>query len=130
PFGVADPREAAVLEFLHAEVDHEVRRLLPEVLRVSRERAPYRVPLPLRVVELPPPHHGSERLHRQPEMAGVPVPQPLRVFRLEEDAPDPRDSLHRGGERPTAEKPTARPATMGEPLFRGGPSPDGPCDTS
>src|SRR5207249_5245060 len=24
-------------------VDHEVRRLLPEVLRVSRERAPYRV---------------------------------------------------------------------------------------
>src|SRR2546427_630270 len=112
-FGAEGPEHAS--QILHAVVDHERRAVLAEVLRVSGEDRPDRVPSDLAFLAASPREEGHRVLDRDSQMTAVPLDQGLRVLRLEEDASDAR---HAGSTGSCHHAPEWSSMDMGEPSKR------------
>src|SRR5207245_9118183 len=113
-FGAEGPEHAS--QILHAVVDHERRAVLSEVLRVSGEDRPDRVPSDLAFVAASPREEDHRVLDRDSQMTAVPLDQGLRVLRLEEDASDAR---HAGSTGSCDHAPEWSSMAMREPSKRG-----------
>src|SRR3989442_4446849 len=112
-FGAEGPEHAS--QILHAVVDHERRAVLAEVLRVSEEDRPDRVPPDLAFLAASPREEGHRVLDRDSQMTAVPMDQGLRVFGLEEDASEAR---HAGSTGPCDHAPEWSSMDMRDPSQR------------
>src|SRR5262245_17618221 len=83
------------MQIVHAVVDHEGGLARIEVARRGFEDVPHRGATPFRVLRSAPAKRAAAPgLDGNAEMLLVPVAQLLGVCRLDEDAPDARDSFH------------------------------------